>query len=92
VLAEFLQLMGSYEPEDGALIALSTRRTYTDPLDALQFSAAAQALRQIGLEEDVPLCAQDAKTPAVPQLMGRVAEALELRRGHHSRNNASGQD
>lgn len=92
VLAEFLQLMGSYEPEDGALIALATRRTYTDPLDALQLSAAAQALRQVGLEEDIPFCAQVAKSPAVPLLSGRVAEALVFRRGQLSRNTPNVQD
>lgn len=90
VLAEFLQLMGSYEPEDGALIALATRRTYTDPYEALSLSAAAQALRSVGLEDDVPFCAQVAKSPAVPVLEGRVGEALIFKRGQLNRNNSSG--
>ncbi|MER3488953.1 MAG: 2-phosphosulfolactate phosphatase [Meiothermus sp.] len=90
VLAEFLQLMGSYSLEDGALVALSTRRTYPDPLEPLTLSAAAQALKQAGLEDDVPFCAEVARSPAVPLLQGRSGEtplsprsgvALIFRRG-----------
>jgi len=76
VLAEFLQIMGSYELEDGALTALTTRRAYPDPLEPLYLSGAAQALRQVGLEADVPFCAQIAASPAVAMLEGRVGEAL----------------
>ncbi|MFZ5991187.1 MAG: 2-phosphosulfolactate phosphatase, partial [Deinococcota bacterium] len=47
-----------------------------DPLEPLSLSAAAQALKQVGLEDDVPFCAQVAKSPAVPLLVGRSGEAL----------------
>ncbi|RDI96675.1 2-phosphosulfolactate phosphatase [Meiothermus sp. QL-1] len=83
VLAEYLQIMGSYELEDGALIALTTRRTYPDPLEPLSLSAAAGALRQVGLEADVPFCAQVAVSPAVGMLSGRVGEALIFERVQH---------
>lgn len=88
VLAEYLQIMGSYELEDGALIALTTRRTYPDPLEPLHLSAAAAALRQVGLEADVPFCAQVAASPAVGVLVGRVGEALIFERAQRSGNNA----
>lgn len=85
VLAEVLQLMGSYDLEDGALTALAARRTYPDPGEPLHLSAAAQALRQVGLEADVPFCAQIAASPAVPLLEGRVGEALIFKRGQSVR-------
>ena len=42
--------------------------------------AAALALKQVGLEADVPFCAQVAKSAAVPVLRGRVGEALIFKR------------
>lgn len=90
VLGEFLQLMGQYELDDGALVALSTRRTYPDPLEPLSLSAAAQALKQVGLEDDVPFCAQVAKSPAVPLLVGRSGEALIFHRGTSQRSSQVG--
>lgn len=90
VLAEFLQLMGTYDLDDGALVALATRRTYPDPLEPLTLSAAAQALKQVGLEDDVPFCAQVAKSPAVPLLEGRSGEALIFRRGTSQRSSQVG--
>lgn len=91
VLAEFLQIMGQYELEDGALIALTTRRTYPDPEEPLLLSGAAAALRQVGLEADVPFCAQIAASPAVPVLEGRIGEALVFKRGQrpNDRNSQS---
>lgn len=89
VLAEFLQIMGSYDLEDGALTALATRRTYPDPSEPLHLSGAAQALRQVGLEADVAFCAQIAASPAVPLLEGRVGEALIFRRGQRSNGSQS---
>ncbi|WP_117237305.1 2-phosphosulfolactate phosphatase [Thermus sediminis] len=80
VLAEYLGLMGEVEPEDGARIALAVKRAYGDPLEALSLSAAAQALRAVGLEGDVPFSAQVAKSPIVPVLSGRVGEALIFKR------------
>ncbi len=76
VLAEYLGLLGEMEPEDGARIALALKRAYQDPLEALSLSAAAQALKGVGLEADVPFSAQVAKSPLVPLLSGRVGEAL----------------
>jgi 2-phosphosulfolactate phosphatase len=80
VLAEFLQLMGQYDLDDGALVALTTRRTYPDPLEPLMLSRAAAALRQVALEDDVPFCAQVAASPAVPMLEGSAGEALIFKR------------
>ncbi|MDT7919607.1 MAG: 2-phosphosulfolactate phosphatase [Meiothermus sp.] len=91
VLAEFLQIMGSYELEDGALTALTTRRAYPDPLEPLHLSGAAQALRQVGLEADVPFCAQIAASPAVAMLEGRVGEALIFKRAQRPTNSSSSQ-
>lgn len=89
VLAEYLGLMGEMEPEDGARIALSVKRAYQDPLEALSLSAAAQALKGVGLEADVPFCAQVAKSAAVPLFVGRVGEALIFRRApQEARKNA----
>lgn len=94
VLSEFLQIMGGsasgggYELEDGAITALATRRTYPDPEEPLNLSGAAAALRQVGLESDVPFCAQIAASPAVPILEGRVGEALIFKRGQRQ-NGAS---
>ncbi|WP_022799202.1 2-phosphosulfolactate phosphatase [Thermus islandicus] len=89
VLAEYLGLMGEMEPEDGARIALSVKRAYQDPLEALSLSAAAQALKGVGLEADIPFCAQVAKSAAVPLLFGRVGEALIFRRApQEARRNA----
>ncbi|TBH21326.1 2-phosphosulfolactate phosphatase [Thermus thermamylovorans] len=82
VLAEYLGLLGEVEPEDGARIALSVKRSYQDPLEALALSAAAQALRAVGLEADVPFAAQVARSATVPLLTGRVGEALIFRRAH----------
>ncbi|GAB5601605.1 2-phosphosulfolactate phosphatase [Thermus sp. FJN-A] len=82
VLAEYLGLMGEVEPEDGARVALAVKRSYQDPLEALSLSAAAQALKAVGLEEDVPFCAEVAKSAAVPLLSGRVGEALIFKRTH----------
>ncbi|MGC8876081.1 2-phosphosulfolactate phosphatase [Thermus sp.] len=76
VLAEYLGLLREVEPEDGARIALALKRAYPDPLEALGLSAAAQALKGVGLEADVPFCAQVAKSPLIPLLSGRVGEAL----------------
>lgn len=84
VLAEFLQIMGAFELEDGALTALATRRTYPDPREPLNLSGAALALRQVGLEADVAFCAQIAASPAVPLLDGRVGDALIFRRGQRN--------
>lgn len=89
VLAEFLQIMGQYELEDGALIALTTRRTYPDPEEPLLLSGAAANLRQVGLEADVPFCAQIAASPAVPMLDGRVGDALIFRRGQRQADRIS---
>jgi 2-phosphosulfolactate phosphatase len=80
VLAEYLGLMGEVEPEDGARVALAVKRAYQDPLEALSLSAAALALKAVGLEADVPFAAQVAKSPAVPVLVGRVGEALIFKR------------
>ncbi len=76
VLAEYLLLMGSFVPGDGTLIALATRRSYSDPLEVLKQSAAAQALTRVGLEEDVAFCAQVAACPLVPGLVGRPDTGL----------------
>ncbi len=86
VLAEFLQLMGQYELSDGALIAISTRRTYPDPIEPLQSSRAANSLRKVGLEGDIPFCAQIAASTVVPLMDGRVGEALVFRRGIRQNN------
>lgn len=80
VLAEYLGLLGEVEPEDGARIALAVKRAYQDPLEALSLSAAALALKGVGLEGDVPFCAQVARSAAVPLLTGRVGEALIFKR------------
>jgi len=80
VLAEYLGLMGEVEPEDGARIALAVKRAYQDPLEALSLSAAALALKAVGLEGDVPFAAQVARSPVVPILVGRVGEALIFKR------------
>ena len=80
VLAEYLGFLGEVEPEDGARVALAVKRAYPDPLEALSLSAAALALKQVGLEADVPFCAQVAKSAAVPVLRGRVGEALIFKR------------
>lgn len=92
VLAEFIQLMGLYDLQDGTLIALATRRTYPDPLEPLSLSIAAQSLQRVGLEADVPFCAQIAASPAVPVLEGRVGDALIFRRYQPQRTTASGED
>lgn len=92
VLAEFIQLMGNYDLQDGTLIALATRRTYPDPLEPLSLSIAAKSLQRVGLEADVPFCAQVAASPAVPVLEGRVGEALIFRRYQSQRATASGED
>ncbi|WP_337845773.1 2-phosphosulfolactate phosphatase [Thermus sp.] len=81
VLAEYLGLMREVEPEDGARIALAVRRAHPDPLEALSLSAAASALKGVGLEADVPFCAQVAKSAQVPLLSGKVGEALIFKRG-----------
>ncbi|GAA6735148.1 2-phosphosulfolactate phosphatase [Thermus oshimai] len=81
VLAEYLGLMREVEPDDGARIALAVRRAHPDPLEALSLSAAALALKGVGLEADVPFCAQVAKSAQVPLLSGRVGEALIFKRG-----------
>jgi 2-phosphosulfolactate phosphatase len=90
VLAEYLGLMGEVEPEDGARVALAVKRAYQDPLEALSLSAAAQALRAVGLEGDVPFAAQVAKSATVPLLVGRVGEALIFKRARppEARKNA----
>ncbi|WP_018110339.1 2-phosphosulfolactate phosphatase [Thermus igniterrae] len=88
VLAEYLGLMGEVEPEDGARIALAVKRAYQDPLEALSLSAAAAALRGVGLEADVPFCAQVAKSAAVPVLAGRVGEALIFKRAQPGQGGA----
>ncbi len=90
VLAEYLGLMGEVEPEDGARVALAVKRAYQDPLEALSLSAAAQALKAVGLEADVPFAAQVAKSAAVPLLVGRVGEALIFKRARppEARKNA----
>ncbi|KGQ22934.2 2-phosphosulfolactate phosphatase [Thermus filiformis] len=80
VLAEYLLLMREMSPEDGARIALTLKRAYPDPLEPLSLSAAAQALKGVGLEADVPFCAQVAQSSAVPILSGRVGEALIFKR------------
>ncbi|APD09992.1 MULTISPECIES: 2-phosphosulfolactate phosphatase [Thermus] len=82
VLAEYLGLLGEVEPEDGARIALAVKRAYQDPLEALSLSAAAQALKGVGLEGDVPFAAQVAKSAAVPILSGRVGDALIFKRAY----------
>ena len=82
VLSEYLGLLGEVEPEDGARIALAVKRAYQDPLEALSLSAAALALKGVGLEGDVPFCAQVAKSAAVPLLSGRVGEALIFKRAY----------
>ncbi|WP_027892982.1 2-phosphosulfolactate phosphatase [Calidithermus chliarophilus] len=89
VLAEFIQLMGSYDLQDGTLIALATRRTYPDPLEPLGLSLAAKSLQRVGLEADVPFCARVAASPAVPVLEGRVGEALIFRRYQPQRAGAA---
>ncbi|MER3443165.1 MAG: 2-phosphosulfolactate phosphatase [Meiothermus sp.] len=89
VLAEFIQLMGSYDLQDGTLIALATRRTYPDPLEPLSLSLAAKSLQRVGLEADVPFCARIAASPAVPVLEGRVGEALIFRRYQPQRAGAA---
>ncbi|WP_448567095.1 2-phosphosulfolactate phosphatase [Thermus sp.] len=91
VLAEYLGLMGEVEPEDGARIALSVKRAYQDPLEALSLSAAAQALKAVGLEGDVPFAAQVAKSAAVPILVGRVGEALIFKRARPPEARKSGE-
>jgi len=92
VLAEFLQLMGQYDLEDGAITALATRRTYPDPQEPLHLSRAAQLLRQVGLEADIPFCAQVAVSPAVPILQGKVGEALIFRRAQRANNGTQAAD
>lgn len=76
VLGEYLLFMREMELEDGARIALALKRAFPDPLEALSLSAAARDLRRRGLEADLPFAAQVAKSAAVPQLVGRVGEAL----------------
>jgi len=91
VLAEYLGLMGEVEPEDGARIALAVKRAYQDPLEALSLSAAAQALKAVGLEGDVPFAAQVARSPVVPILVGRVGEALIFKRARPPEARKSGE-
>ena len=91
VLAEYLGLMGEVEPEDGARIALAVKRAYQDPLEALSLSAAALALKAVGLEGDVPFAAQVARSPVVPILVGRVGEALIFKRARPPEARKSGE-
>ncbi len=81
VLAEYLLFMAQdLALEDGVRVALAVKRAYPDPLEPLNLSAAAEALRRVGLEADVAFCAQVARSAAVPQLSGRVGEALIFKR------------
>lgn len=86
VLADFLQLMGSFQLDDGAQVALATKSVYPDPLEPLRSSAAALALKQAGLEADIAFCAQLAASPAVPLLEDRTEKALVFRRADPVRN------
>ncbi|AEB11664.1 2-phosphosulfolactate phosphatase [Marinithermus hydrothermalis] len=76
VIAELLRAEGPLSPNDGAWIAFATREAYPTPLEALRRSAAAAALERVGLEADVPFCAQIGGSALVPVLKGQALDAL----------------
>lgn len=91
VLAEYLGLLGEVEPEDGARIALSVKRAYQDPLEALSLSAAAQALKAVGLEADVPFAPRWPEAPPCPSSRagwGRPSSSRRPTPGRRARGKA----
>ncbi len=75
VLAEYLLAMGDMALDDGARVALTVRRAYSDPREPLQISKAAEALVAVGLGDDVGYCAQISESSLVPFFTERIGES-----------------
>jgi len=79
VLGALLERLG--DPEgDGARVAEAIFARYPTPQEALSASAAAKALRAVGLLEDVAAASKLNQSKIVPELAGREGPYLVFRR------------
>ncbi len=76
VLVEYLLALGEWTLNDGARIALTVRRQYADPLEPLRQARSAELLSAIGLEADLPYCAEVSVSATVPTYSGRQGKAF----------------
>ena len=66
---------------DAALIAEAVAAAYPEPIDALQASAGAIQLHDVGLGRDVTFCSQVSITTVVPRVSRTLGEAAVLESG-----------
>ncbi len=76
VLCEYLLAMGEWQLDDGAQVALTVRRQFSDPLEPLGKSRAAELIIEAGLQTDIAFAAEVSRSTAVPMFTGRDGAAL----------------
>lgn len=78
VIAEYLLAMGDFELDDGAKVALTLRRSLSDPLAAIGSGRHAAHLIALGHGEDLRFAARLSESSVVPALLGREGPALRF--------------
>lgn len=79
VIAEYLLALGDFQVDDGARIALSIRRSGSNPAEALRGSGHGAALERLGLGADIDHAAQLSTSRIIPVLSAKSVPTAALR-------------
>lgn len=66
------------EPDDSALAAIRLAGTFASDEDGIGGGTSAENIRRVGLDDDIPWCAQRSLLHVVPRVVGRTATTVEL--------------
>jgi len=66
------------EPDDSAAAAIRLAGSFASDEDGIGGGVSAENIRRVGLEDDIPFCAQRGLLDVVPRVVGRTASSVEL--------------
>ena len=66
------------EPDDSALAAIRLAGSFSSDEDGIGGGTSAANIRRVGLDDDIPWCAQRSLLAVVPRVVGRTQTSVEL--------------
>ena len=69
------------DPDDSALAAIRLAGTFPSDEDGIGGGVSAENIRRVGLDDDVPWCAQRSLLDVVPRVVGRTETTVEIASG-----------
>ena len=66
------------EPDDSALAAIRLAGSFSSDEEWIGGGVSAENIRRVGLDDDIPWCAQRSLLEVVPRVVGRTQTTVEL--------------